>query len=73
MRKAMADLVYTTTNSQTTIEKYSGTYSKDFFTLKFFTFSALGTGAAPKALEGVGLPAKGEVYPGVALDPGAKD
>jgi hypothetical protein len=48
-------------------QKYSDTYSVDFFTCNFFCFTALGAGAASKALGGADLPAVGGVCLGEAI------
>lgn len=60
-----------TTNLQNTTREYSGTYNEDFFTLNFFTLSALGAGAAPEVLISIGLLAEGEVCPDVVPDAAA--
>jgi hypothetical protein len=59
--------MYTIMNLQTTTGKYSSTYSEDFLKAIFFILSALGTGVAPKELDGVDLPTEGSACPGAAV------
>jgi hypothetical protein len=53
-------------NLQSTRAKALDTYSADFFIGNFFFLSALGIGAAPKALANAGSPVEGGVCPGGA-------
>jgi hypothetical protein len=48
-------------------EKYLSTYNKDLLKLIFFILSALGTGAAPKALDVADVPIKGNTCVGMAV------
>jgi hypothetical protein len=65
--KQVVILIHTITNLQTTSGKYSSTYNEDFLKLIFFILSALGAGAAPKALDGVVLPLEGTACFGAAV------
>jgi hypothetical protein len=47
--------------------KYSSTYNEDFLKPIFFILSALGAGAAPKALDNTDLTIKGNACVGVVV------